>query len=151
MKKYIDDVSGAEKLHCGENYRSVVRDNMDEVRYIHAKQGQALLDLVRSGAASKGMKLNPKKTSLLCINAARSYVPKTFLHLGSETEEEENLIISGKSLKLLGFHFDTSPTPEAHVNAILKKVRYRTWSIHNLKRIGLSPSCLLYTSPSPRD
>ena len=46
-------------------------------------------------------------------------------------------------MKLLGFHFNNNPTAEAHVKAILKKVRYRTWYIHNLKRLGLSRAGLL--------
>ena len=51
-------------------------------------------------------------------------------------------------MKLLGFHFDTQPTMDAHVAAVLKKVRYRTWSLHNLKRLGMSPLALItvYTS-----
>ena len=51
--------------------------------------------------------------------------------------------MSGRDLKLLGFHFDTSPTPTAHVKPILKKVRYRTWSIYNLKRLGLAKGGLV--------
>ena len=46
-------------------------------------------------------------------------------------------------MKLLGFHFDTSPSPWAHVKSILKKVRYRTWAVHNLKRLGMSAGGLL--------
>ena len=46
-------------------------------------------------------------------------------------------------MKLLGFNFDTRPTVDAHVAVILKKVRYRTWSIHNLKRLGLCPAGLV--------
>ena len=58
IKKYIDDVSGSEKLHCGLEYSSKVIDNSDEIRYIHSSQGQALFNHVRLGAADKGMKLN---------------------------------------------------------------------------------------------
>ena len=46
-------------------------------------------------------------------------------------------------MRLLGFHFDTNPSVGAHVAAVLKKVCYRTWSIHNLKRLGLSPAGLI--------
>ena len=116
---------------------------------------------------------------MLCVSAAHTYEPRTYIRM----EEENDIILSGKSMKLLGFHFDSRPTADAHVAAVLKKVRYPTWSIHNLKRLGmsvgalvdiyktivrpcfdyacvvyhslltktLSESCLLYTSPSPRD
>ena len=148
MKKYIDDVSGCEKLHSGLEYSSRVTGSREETRYIHATQGQALFDTVRREAASKGMRLNPNKTSLLCISAARSYEPKTYINLSGGEGDGESVIISGKSMKLLGFHFNNNPSAEAHINAILKKVRYRTWYIHNLKRLGLSPAGLLviYTS-----
>ena len=87
------------------------------------------------------MKLNPKKTTLLCISAARSYKPRTYIDIGAG--DTEDIIISGKCMKLLGFHFDPRPTVDAHVCAVLKKVRYRTWSIHNLKRLRMSPSALI--------
>ena len=97
----------------------------EEVRYIHAVQAQSLFDTVRAGADSKGMKLNPKKPVPLCISAAKSYKPKSCIRLG-----EDDLILSGKTMKLLGFHFDSRPSVDAHVNAILKKVHHRTWSLH---------------------
>ena len=46
-------------------------------------------------------------------------------------------------MKLLGFHFDSRPNIDAHVAAVLKKVRYCTWSIYNLKRLGLSSVSLI--------
>ena len=46
-------------------------------------------------------------------------------------------------MKLLGFHFDGKPSADAHVKVVPKKVRYRTWAIHNLKRLGLSPPALI--------
>ena len=60
------------------------------------------------------MKLNAQKTSLLCISAAKSYQPRTYIDLG-----EGDLVTSGKSLKLLGFHFDTTLTIRALVKSIL--------------------------------
>ena len=46
-------------------------------------------------------------------------------------------------MKLLGYHFDGNPSPRAHVQAILKKVRYRTWTIYNLKRLGMCAAGLV--------
>ena len=68
------------------------------------------------------MKLNPNKTSILCISAARTYNPRTYIRLGGGnlSEGEGDVILSGKSMKLLGFHFSTAPTMEAHVMAIKK-------------------------------
>ena len=66
------------------------------------------------------MKLNEKNTTMICVSAARSYDPKTYVRVG------DDVIVSGKKLELSGYHFDSSPTPTAHVKAILKKVHYRT-------------------------
>ena len=52
-------------------------------------------------------------------------------------------ILSGRKCRLLGFYFDERPGAGAHVEEILRKVRYRTWAIHNLKRLDLSPPGLL--------
>ena len=38
----------------------------------------------------------------------------------------------------------------AQVRAILKKVRYRTWSIHNLKRLGMSSEGLFLQRGRPK-
>ena len=138
VKKFIDNVSGSENINANLTYRSRVTSDTEERRYIHAPQSQELFDKVSCEASSKGMKLNEKKTTLLCISAACSYEPRTFIKLGSN-----DVILSGKSMKLLGFHFDTRPSVDAHVSAVLRKVRYRTWSIHNLKRLGLSTEGLV--------
>ena len=85
----------------------------------------------------KGMKINPSKNGLLCISAARSYLPRTFIDLGGGN------FFSSKTVKLLGFTFSTTPIPEAHIQTILKKARYRSWQIWHLKRLGLSPEGLI--------
>ena len=96
-----------------------------------------MFDRVVKGADPKGMKLNQQKTVLLCISAARSYTPLTYLNI------ENDVIISGKKLKLLGFNFDTVPSAGAHVRSILQKVRYRTWIIYHLRRLGMCPAGLV--------
>ena len=79
VKKFIDDVSGSEKLHANSDYKSRVIDDVREIRYIHAPLAQDLFDRVREGAASRGMKLNEKKTTILCISAVRSYEPRSYI------------------------------------------------------------------------
>ena len=79
VKKFIDDVNGSRKLHTNSNYRSKIVNGDEEICYIKAVQAQALFNKMKGGAAKKGMKLNPKKTTLLCMSAARSYTPKTYI------------------------------------------------------------------------
>ena len=117
-------------------YSSSVNDDK-ETRFVHATQAQGLFDRVIAGADAKGMKLNQQKTVLLCVSAARSYKPLTYL------KTDDGVIVSGNRLKLLGFHFDNVPSAGAHVKSILQKVRYRTWIIYHLRRLGMSPAGLL--------
>ena len=119
-------------------------NGMDETRYVHAEQAQLLFNKIAGEAEGKGMRLNASKTTMLCISAARSFKPVTYIELG----DSGDVVVSGREMKLLGFHFDSSPGVGAHVEEILKKVRYRTWALHNLKRLGLCPAGLLnvYTS-----
>ena len=51
----------------------------------------------------------------MCVSAAKTYVPRSYI------KYDDCVIILGKSMKLLGFHFDNRPTVDAHVNTILKK------------------------------
>ena len=119
VKKYVDDVSGMGKLHTGHLYKSKIVDDC-ETRYIHAVQAQGLFDGVRGVAEQKGMQLNPQKTTLLCMSAARTFKPKTYI------EFDGDVILSSPTCRLLGFHFSERPGVSAHVDEILKKVRYPT-------------------------
>ena len=75
VKKFIDDVSGCEKVHAGDVYKSnIVND--DEIRYIRAPQAQALFDKVNAEAASKGMKLNSKKTTFIVCQCGKIVQPE---------------------------------------------------------------------------
>ena len=67
VKKFIDDVSGVEKIHCNDLYISKVKNDLEETQFVHAVQAQCFFDTVRGRAFANGMKLNPKKTTLLCI------------------------------------------------------------------------------------
>ena len=61
VKKFIDAVSGTEKIHANDIYTSKIKNDVREIQYLHAQQGQLLFDKVREGAATKGMRLNEKK------------------------------------------------------------------------------------------
>ena len=65
-------------------------NDTEETRFIHAKQAQFLFDKVSREVGEKGMKLNAKKTTLLCMSTGRSYHPQSFIRLG-----ENDLILSG--------------------------------------------------------
>ena len=83
------------------------------------------------------MQINPTKTQLLCISAAKNHVPSTYI-----THKETN-ITSVSSVKILGFWFSTSPGVGLHVSHMLNKVRSRLWSLRKLKASGLNSQDLL--------
>ena len=78
------------------------------------------------------MLVNEKKTNVLCISDAMTFAPEVRLRLcGSE-------ISSGDSLRLLGFTFMRSPTVNAHVESLIRRLRARTWALTKLRRAGFS-------------
>ena len=134
------------------------------------------------------MKINTEKTKLLCISAARHSDVGCFINL------EQEKILSGDRLKMLGFVFGQKPNADSHVEHVCSKFYARLWTIRNLKSAGMDSeglvklyteyirptveyasvvygpilskegnikieklqeralrTCLLYTSPSPRD
>ena len=75
VKKFVDDVSGCEKIHMNNIYTSKYYGEKG-TRYVHAVQGQALFDQVALKAKDRGMKLNPDKTNLLCCLLYTSPSPR---------------------------------------------------------------------------
>ena len=63
VKKFVDDISGSEKLHVNNVYNSKVSGHL-ETRYIHAAQSQELFNRVAASASEKGIKWNASKTYL---------------------------------------------------------------------------------------
>ena len=92
-----------------------------------------MYEVIRGNNANEmGMRLNEKKTVLLCISAATSFVPNTYINTG------DGPILSGKSLKLLVFTFTQWPNCNEQIHLLRKKVRGRAWLIRRLKRAKMS-------------
>ena len=81
--------------------------------------------------------MNDAKTQLLCVNpkgnAMRSYI-KT---------EDGNHLISGDSLKILGFTFGPVPDASLYTNLLVKKFNSKAWSLKFLKRSGMKERDLM--------
>lgn len=74
---YVDDLTGQEKCDttCAESLSSTRK----EIQKVHAEKAELFLRRVAMNAKEIGMRVNPKKTQLLCTNTAinsdvRSYV-----------------------------------------------------------------------------
>ena len=48
------------------------------------------------------------------------------------------MCIRDRNMKLLGFHFDGRPNVSAHVTALMKRFRQRTWVLNHLKHAGFN-------------
>ena len=84
------------------------------------------------------MKVNFSKTQAMVISEIKSYllVAHFFDSRGDRVQPVENM-------KILGFHFSSSPDMTAQVNAIKKKFRSRTWILRHLGQRGFSKEDLV--------
>ena len=107
-------------------------------KVVHAQKSEKFLETIKERAGDLGMKVNEKKTQLLCISTAIESEVSSYIRLA----EEEKIDSSG-SLKILGFYFGTKPDVSEHVKNLIRKYRTRSWSMVNLKKAGLSKDNLL--------
>ena len=77
------------------------------------------------------MKVNTKKTQLLCIHPFQSDNINTYIRSGND------IIKSEKTLKILGFTFDQKPDASCHVKLLVKKFCRMLWSLRFLKQSGM--------------
>ena len=73
--------------------------------------------MIAAWAAGRGMKVNQKKTAILCMSGAISFTPEVRIRI------EDDEVRSGDTLKLLGFRFTRSPTVSHHVEEIVQKAQ----------------------------
>ena len=91
-----------------------------DYRVKHAVPSQNVFRLVTSRVMSVGMKINPGKTSVLCVSDALSFGLEAYI------EDIEGLRIdSGDVMKLLGFHFSGRPTVHKHLEVLRHRFRAR--------------------------
>ena len=136
----------------------------------NAEKTANLLEHVRKNALAKGLAVNGKKTALMCVSAAKSFDARVEVKFNGQS-------VKGKdSLRILGVTLDRDSSFSTHVEGLAKRMRARTWALSKLKIKGMKEengmrwfpyslytqatagtvfvkciTCLLYTSPSPRD
>ena len=77
------------------------------------------------------MQINHQKTKMLCISAARSYIPKSYIISTDGTK-----ISSSDTLKILGFTFTSDPNAKKHLQILQNKFKSRIWALRHLKKTG---------------
>ena len=129
---YIDDYNCVERV--------IVKDAPSHIttrrRVIKARanKSEQLFGLVNDHAQQLNMRVNSKKTQMLCINGNRT--EKVLTYIMADGEELE----STESLKILGFHFGTSPDANLHVEKLLLKAYSKLWTLRFLKKSGMPAS-----------
>ena len=104
------------------------------VKWKQAIPSQNAFVMTAHRAAEKGMKVNTKKTNVLCVSDALKYQPVAYIDAGDELLESK----PGSVTKMLGFTLSDRPTVKPHVKTIIKKFRQRYWTLYNLKKHGFS-------------
>ena len=85
-------------------------------------------------ADSRGMKINNKKTKVLCISDANTFSVRSHLY-----DSDSLCLDSGHSMKILGFHSMSSrPTCHAHVSALQARMHETTWILRHLSHSGFT-------------
>lgn len=131
---YIDDFNNVEKFKIPGSVMHITTNQCQTL--IHASKSQDLFHNVNSAAEKIKMIVNGKKTQMLCMHA-NSGIINSYINTG------ETRIVSGETLKILGFTFGQKPTAEAHVRIMLIKMRRRLWIIIHLKNAGMEKKDLV--------
>ena len=131
VKVYIDDINNVEKV-CHSN--AISKTTSEKRRILaHAQHSEKNFKSVKAKATSIQMSVNDSKTQLLCVSGNTDNVISTYIRT-----EDNKEIVSGDSLKLLGFWFGKRPNADVHVEKISAKFRKRLWALRHLSNSGMS-------------
>ena len=152
LLRYIDDEFGLSKVNFENSFGFEVNDVFHRIK--HSVQSQNVFRHLVRAAEEIGMVVNSRKTSMICISDALSYKAEAYI-LDADGER----IGCQERIKALGMYFSGRPNMDAQVASISQRIRSRYWTLRNLKNsdfsmeelVAIYKTCLLYTSPSPRD
>ena len=136
IKGYIDDFNVVEKI---QESNAVTHHTTEKTRSTaHAPSSELVFAKLNTGASEINMVVNPSKTQMVCISAATTKESTSYINT------PEGKLRSGKELKILGFHFNDTPTINFHIEKMLAKARDRIWSLRHLKKYGMGEQDLLH-------
>ena len=124
VHKFIDDGISDTKLNM-----EAVEINNKGCKNKHAVCAQNTFRRTIRNAGLIGMKVNTKKTNLLCLSDAMSFMAGAFIY-----DEDGSVLASGNVLKLLGFSFGPRPNCSTHVETIRRSFRGRYWLLIHMKQ-----------------
>ena len=128
--KYIDDTTVFLSAELTSAQRHFTRGTTLE-RFETLPIGGILDDLAEK-SGEIGMKINTKKTQLPVISPSNGCIT-----LAITTVVDGTVITSQASLKLVGFHFGTTPGVQRQVEELQGKFRRKIWMIYHLREAGI--------------
>ena len=84
--------------------------------YKHAIATQNVFRHIVHRAEAKRMKVNTAKTAMICISDSLNFKTNTYIE-----DKDGNRIESGEKLKMLGWHFSSKTTVEAHIEVLKRQ------------------------------
>ena len=130
--KYVDDNLQINRINMETAIPSLDGEGA-RVREKHGVQCQNAFRTIVRRSGERGMKVNSRKTAMVCVSGAQTYRAKSHI-MTAEGEKIE----SGDSMKVLGFTFSGKPTVHAHVKSLCRGMRKRFWVLYHLRRAGFS-------------
>ena len=118
---YVDDLNIGE-VHALETAQSLFSQNKEE-KFIHARHCEKAFKNIKKNAEEIGMKINSKKTQLLCMSDSR------FSNVSSHIIDDDTKVESVTSMKILGFVFGENPNVWEHVQYIVGKFNKAIWML----------------------
>ena len=132
---YIDDANAVEKVRISGSVVNISQNK--QIARVHAEKSQEIFNTVTLRANNICMRVNEKKTQLLCISSNLTSTVTSYIRHGNEKIE------STDSLKIIGFMFSNKPNVGLHVDYMIKKAKRKLWTLRHLKQAGLGCDGLL--------
>ena len=132
---YIDDLNIGETIRVSDGESHITTSK--EIRSIRALGCEEMYEIITENGTKVGMLINAKKTQLLCISSSLVFRVECFISIDGRK------LTSGEKLKILGFMFDGSPTPKAHIEHLIMKFNRSLWTLFHLRRAKLREEILV--------
>ena len=127
--KYVDDTTLVVMVRLVNAVLHVSTNKT--VQHLTPEMLQTALLNLKEGAEKIGMKINTKKTQLLCISPNNGCTTTASISVGGDTIEDV------ETLRLVGYTFDRNPNTRAHTAEIAAKFRKKVWMLYHLREAGI--------------
>lgn len=115
--KFVDDSMLVSKVNMDSAELSV-RVSGRQLKTKHDIHSQNNFRRIVGKAESRGMVVNNAKTKVLCVSDAQTYEAAAYLK-----DDNDVVVSSSGSMKVLGFHLEARPSCHAHVKALQLRMR----------------------------